>query len=119
VSSAFVFILLLAGGLVFLTFWAGRRMPASQLVTGVWLGIAGVGFIVLAQSYLIVAFRVIDSGTVVFAAVPAIGVLIACIAGLFAWLRKRSLNSAYRVYALTLLAFDIVALGFMGAAAPF
>jgi hypothetical protein len=118
-GPAFVFLLLVAGGLVFLTFWAGRKMAASRLVTGVWLVIAGVGFLVVTQSYLIVAFRVIDSGTVVFAAVPAIGVLIACIAGFFAWLRNRSLNSAYRVYALTLLAFDIVALGLMGAAAPF
>ncbi|HKC92368.1 MAG TPA: hypothetical protein VKE23_13675 [Candidatus Limnocylindria bacterium] len=118
-SSAFVFFILVVAGLVTLTFWAGRRLAASQLATGVWLGIAGVGFVVVAQSYLVAAFRVIDSGTVVFVAVPAIGVLIACIAGLFAWLRNRSLNSAYRVYALTLLAFDIVALGFMGAAVPF
>src|SRR5438309_11628073 len=72
-SSAFVFFILVVAGLVTLTFWAGRRLAASQLATGVWLGIAGVGFVVVAQSYLVAAFRVIDSGTVVFVAVPAIG----------------------------------------------
>jgi hypothetical protein len=118
-SSAFVFILLVVAGLVALTFWAGRRLAASQLATGVWLGIAGVGFVVVAQSYLVAAFRVIDSGTAVFAAVPAIGVLIACIAGLFAWHRKPSLNSSVRVLALILLAFDFAALGLLAAAAPF
>jgi hypothetical protein len=118
-SSAFVILLLVVGGLVLLTFWAGRKMPASHLVTGVWLVIAGVGFLMVAQSYLVAGFRVIDSGTVVFAAIPAIGALVACIAGCLAWRRTRSLNSSARVLALILLAFDFAALGLLAAAAPF
>src|SRR5882672_1667321 len=118
-SPAFVFMLLVVGGLVFLMFWAGRRMPASHLVTGVWLFIAGDGFLVVTQSYLVAAFRVIDSGTVVFVAVPSIGVLVACVASCFAWLRNRSLNSSVRVLALTLLAFNFAAMGLLAAAAPF
>ena len=118
-SPAFVFVLLAVAGLVALTFWGGRRLPASHLVTEIWLVIAGLGFVVVAQSYLDAAFRVIDSGTVVLVAVPAIAVLIACIAGCFGWIRKRSLNSSFRVLALTLLAFDFAAIGFLAAAAPF
>jgi len=118
-SAAFVFVLLVVAVLVSLTSWAGRRFAASHLVTGAWLVVAALGFMVVAQSYLIVAFRVIDSGTVGFAAVPAIGVVLACIAGGFVWARSRSLNSGFRALALTLLAFDISALGFLAAAAPF
>jgi hypothetical protein len=94
-------------------------LPASHLVTGVWLVTAGFGFVVVAQSYLVPAFRVIDSGTVAFVAVPAIGLLIACSAGGFAWVRNGSLNSGSRVLALTLLAFDLAAMGFSAAAVPF
>ena len=73
-SPAFVFVLLAVAGLVALTFWGGRRLPASHLVTEIWLVIAGLGFVVVAQSYLDAAFRVIDSGTVVLVAVPEIEV---------------------------------------------
>jgi hypothetical protein len=118
-NPAFAFFVLVVAGLVSLTSWAGRRLPGSHLVTWAWLVIAGVGFGVVAQSYLVAAFRVIDSGTVVFVAIPAIGVFLACVAGCFAWLRNSSLNSGFRVLALTLLAFDFAAMGLLAAAAPF
>jgi hypothetical protein len=118
-SPAFAFYLVVVAGLVSLTSWAGRRLPASRLVTGVWLVSAGFGFVVVAQSYFVAAFRVIDSGTMAFVAVPAIGLLVACIAGGFAWVRNGSLNSGFRVLALTLLAFDFAAMGFLAAAVPF
>jgi hypothetical protein len=118
-SPGFVFFLVAVAGLVALTFWAGRRLPASHLVTEIWLVIAGLGFGVVAQSYLDAAFRVIDSGTVVLVAIPALGVLVACTAGCFGWVRKRSLNASFRVLALTLLVFDFSAIGFLAAAAPF
>jgi len=81
--------------------------------------IAGLGFMVVAQGYLVAAFRVIDSGTVVLAAAPVFGVLLASIAGGLAWVRSSSLNFGFRVLALTLLAFDIAALGILAAATPF
>jgi hypothetical protein len=56
-------------------------------VTGAWLVVAALGYIVVAQSYLVAAFRVIDSGTVAFAAVPALGMVLACMDGGFAWAR--------------------------------
>ena len=118
-SPAFVFLLLVVAGLVSLTSWAGRRLPASHIVSGIWLGIAGLGFAVVAQTYLVAAFRVIDSGTVAFVAIPATGALVACIAGWFTWKRNRSLNRSLRVFALTLLAFDFAAMGFLAEAAPF
>src|SRR5438309_4828423 len=106
-STAFAFGLVVVAGLVFLISWAGRRLPASHLATGAWLVIAGLGFMVVAQGYLVAAFRVIDSGTVVLAAAPVFGVLLASIAGGLAWVRSSSLNFGFRVLALTLLAFDM------------
>ena len=118
-STAFAFGLVVVAGLVFLISWAGRRLPASHLATGAWLVIAGLGFMVVAPGYLVAAFRVIDSGTVVLAAAPVFGVLLASIAGGLAWVRSSSLNFGFRVLALTLLAFDIAALGILAAATPF
>lgn len=88
-------------------------------MTRAWLVIAALGFVVVAQSYLVAAFRVIDSGSVAFAAVPLIGMIVACTTGGFVWVRSSSLNSGFRALALTLLAFDFAALGFLAAAAPF
>src|SRR5438309_10722518 len=109
-STAFAFGLLVVAGLVFLISRAGRRLPASHLATGAWLVIAGLGFMVVAQGYLMAAFRVIDSGTVELAAAPVFGVLPASIAGVLACIRSSTLNSGLRLLALTLLVFAIAAL---------
>ena len=118
-SAGFAFLLVLVAGIVALILWLGRKLTASHLVTAVWLFFGGSGFVVVAQSYLAAGFRLIDSGPAVFVAVPGVGLLVACIAGCFAWLRNSSLNSGFRVLALTLLAFDIAALGLLAAGTPF
>ena len=118
-SAGFAFLLVLVAGIVSLTFVLGPKLPASHLVTAVWLAIGVSGFVLVAQGYLVAAFRLIDSRTAILVAVPAIGLVVASIAGCLAWLRNSSLNSSFRVLALTLLAFDFAALGVLAAGTPF
>ncbi len=118
-APAFFFFLVIVVGLVGLIAWLGTRLQANRVVTAVWAIIAGLAHATVTQGYLVDAFRVIDSGTWGFVAVPIVGAAIALGVGTAVWAAKRSVNLAIRGLALTLLAFDFAAIGWLGAASPF
>ena len=115
-SDLFVFLILIAAGLIALVWWGGTRWPTSRLATFVWVTLSLLIFAVAADGYLIDAFRVIDAGTVWLAAIPPLCLIAAAIIGVLVWNRKHSMHSGIRAFSLTLLALSFVGAEYLAAA---